>query len=330
MSTYPENFSFEMRDNSNYQHQNHSQSNSYNTMNKNENTNIIYSSLSSSSSSSSSPPAAQSAPSIPNNHQMRYEQHHHHHHHTLPYNQYNTNVTHLANNRNSDEYLNSCSKRFRPSIHENPDQNQNYYLQNNNTTSTYQHHEIRSKYLECNTNSSFLMQQSYSSTASLSASSTNSTNSDLVIPNSSSNLSIYEAYQGITINPTHYNGSKHGQDGEGEDQFKNRQKRVVANERERTRMHNLNTAFEKLRSVLPSLSSKQFSKFETLQMAKSYIEALTEILVDEENIQGDLPLVNNQLTECDHNDFKFENDRKNYKIRFNFENKMKTSVFANK
>ena len=44
-------------------------------------------------------------------------------------------------------------------------------------------------------------------------------------------------------------------------------------------MHNLNTAFEKLRAVLPSLSSnKQFSKFETLQMAKSYIEALSEIL----------------------------------------------------
>lgn len=44
-------------------------------------------------------------------------------------------------------------------------------------------------------------------------------------------------------------------------------------------MHGLNMAFEKLRQVLPSLgSNKQFSKFETLQMAKSYIAALRDIL----------------------------------------------------
>jgi hypothetical protein len=52
-------------------------------------------------------------------------------------------------------------------------------------------------------------------------------------------------------------------------------------------MHNLNAAFERLRAVLPALSSKQFSKFETLQMAKSYIEALNEILVlDAEHVRA--------------------------------------------
>ena len=66
-----------------------------------------------------------------------------------------------------------------------------------------------------------------------------------------------------------------------------RKKRVVANERERCRMHHLNAAFERLRAVLPALSSKQFSKFETLQMAKSYIEALNEILVlDAEHVRA--------------------------------------------
>lgn len=63
---------------------------------------------------------------------------------------------------------------------------------------------------------------------------------------------------------------------------KNRYKRLIANERERRRMHGLNAAFENLRSVLPTLgSNKHFSKYETLQMAKSYIAALREILMNE-------------------------------------------------
>ena len=45
---------------------------------------------------------------------------------------------------------------------------------------------------------------------------------------------------------------------------KSKYRRLMANERERKRMHGLNMAFENLRSVLPSLgSNKQFSKFET-------------------------------------------------------------------
>lgn len=60
---------------------------------------------------------------------------------------------------------------------------------------------------------------------------------------------------------------------------KSRYRRLIANERERNRMHGLNVAFENLRSVLPSLgSSKQFSKYETLQMASNYIRALKNML----------------------------------------------------
>lgn len=76
--------------------------------------------------------------------------------------------------------------------------------------------------------------------------------------------SLYRAYQSGCISKTRY-------------------KRLIANERERRRMHGLNLAFENLRSVLPSLgSNKQFSKYETLQMAKSYISALKEILVNDD------------------------------------------------
>lgn len=65
-------------------------------------------------------------------------------------------------------------------------------------------------------------------------------------------------------------------------------KRLIANERERRRMHGLNDAFEHLRSVLPSLgSNKQFSKYETLQMAKRYISALREILCQDSAMSRD-------------------------------------------
>nr|VDH80590.1 atonal [Euperipatoides kanangrensis] len=59
-----------------------------------------------------------------------------------------------------------------------------------------------------------------------------------------------------------------------------RKRRVAANARERRRMHSLNCAFDRLRDVVPSLGEdRQLSKYETLQMAQSYITALSELLV---------------------------------------------------
>jgi hypothetical protein len=58
-------------------------------------------------------------------------------------------------------------------------------------------------------------------------------------------------------------------------------RRIAANARERRRMNGLNTAFDHLRTVLPSSMFQQqrrFSKYETLQMAQSYIAALQSIL----------------------------------------------------
>lgn len=58
-----------------------------------------------------------------------------------------------------------------------------------------------------------------------------------------------------------------------------KKRRLAANARERKRMTSLNTAFDKLRAVIPSLGdNQQLSKYETLQMAQSYINALKDLL----------------------------------------------------
>lgn len=58
-------------------------------------------------------------------------------------------------------------------------------------------------------------------------------------------------------------------------------RRMAANARERKRMQGLNTAFDRLRKVVPQWGEdKKLSKYETLQMALSYIMALNRILTD--------------------------------------------------
>ena len=58
-----------------------------------------------------------------------------------------------------------------------------------------------------------------------------------------------------------------------------KKRRLAANARERRRMNSLNLAFDHLRSVVPGLTNDQkLSKYETLQMAQSYIQALRDIL----------------------------------------------------
>ncbi|XP_078280737.1 neurogenic differentiation factor 2-like isoform X2 [Rhinoraja longicauda] len=58
-----------------------------------------------------------------------------------------------------------------------------------------------------------------------------------------------------------------------------KQRRQKANTRERNRMHDLNSALDNLRKVVPCYSKTQkLSKIETLRLAKNYIWALSEIL----------------------------------------------------
>jgi hypothetical protein len=65
-----------------------------------------------------------------------------------------------------------------------------------------------------------------------------------------------------------------------------RKRRVAANARERRRMNGLNDAFERLREVIPNLGSDhKLSKYETLQMAQTYIGALAN-LIDRTNEAG--------------------------------------------
>ncbi|KAG8435076.1 hypothetical protein GDO86_013150 [Hymenochirus boettgeri] len=60
-------------------------------------------------------------------------------------------------------------------------------------------------------------------------------------------------------------------------QRKNR--RMKANDRERNRMHNLNSALDTLRSVLPTFpDDAKLTKIETLRFAHNYIWALSETL----------------------------------------------------
>ncbi|XP_062989132.1 transcription factor ATOH7 [Elgaria multicarinata webbii] len=65
-------------------------------------------------------------------------------------------------------------------------------------------------------------------------------------------------------------------------------RRLAANARERRRMQGLNTAFDRLRKVVPQWGQdKKLSKYETLQMALSYIMALTRILAEAERYSAE-------------------------------------------
>ncbi|XP_030649848.1 neurogenic differentiation factor 2-like [Chanos chanos] len=60
---------------------------------------------------------------------------------------------------------------------------------------------------------------------------------------------------------------------------RSKMRRLKANARERMRMHDLNSALDNLRKVVPCYSKTQkLSKIETLRLAKNYIWALSEIL----------------------------------------------------
>ncbi|XP_075438891.1 LOW QUALITY PROTEIN: transcription factor ATOH1 [Ascaphus truei] len=65
-------------------------------------------------------------------------------------------------------------------------------------------------------------------------------------------------------------------------------RRLAANARERRRMHGLNHAFDQLRNVIPSFNNdKKLSKYETLQMAQIYINALSDLLEPPPEHRGD-------------------------------------------
>ncbi|XP_053556163.1 neurogenin-2 [Bombina bombina] len=67
-------------------------------------------------------------------------------------------------------------------------------------------------------------------------------------------------------------------------------RRMKANNRERNRMHNLNSALDSLREVLPCLpEDAKLTKIETLRFAHNYIWALSETLRLADQLQGSPP-----------------------------------------
>nr|XP_057906968.1 neurogenin-3 [Doryrhamphus excisus] len=70
-------------------------------------------------------------------------------------------------------------------------------------------------------------------------------------------------------------------------------RRMKANDRERHRMHNLNSALNTLRNILPALpEDAKLTKIETLRFAHNYIWALTETLrMGEQHMADYLPVL---------------------------------------
>ena len=56
------------------------------------------------------------------------------------------------------------------------------------------------------------------------------------------------------------------------------QRRLAANARERKRANKINSAFNRLRKVLPGFSDREISKFEAIQLARDYIAQLSTML----------------------------------------------------
>lgn len=69
-----------------------------------------------------------------------------------------------------------------------------------------------------------------------------------------------------------------------------RTRRLKANDRERSRMHSLNSALETLREVLPSYpEDTKLTKIETLRCANNYIWALSEMLKLVDSLPANTP-----------------------------------------
>ncbi|XP_054706489.1 neurogenin-1-like [Uloborus diversus] len=107
---------------------------------------------------------------------------------------------------------------------------------------------------------------------------------------SKTNLSLEsgESIQKVVTPPKRARGKKNGRPGKERQKAVPRsapppmimkKRRLAANARERRRMESLNHAFDRLRGVVPSIGDdRKLSKYETLQMAQTYITALCELL----------------------------------------------------
>ena len=75
-----------------------------------------------------------------------------------------------------------------------------------------------------------------------------------------------------------------------------RQLTQVANVREQQRTQSLNSAFEALRRIVPTLPSDKLSKIQTLKLASSYIQFLNSLLNNENTINNSALTTTNPTT----------------------------------
>lgn len=151
-----------------------------------------------------------------------------------------------------DQYINALHMPIYPNFYDTVHQinspicgkGKKHYLDNDDVANDVMpcYKSLKTDFIRKKSNSNIQnssMSSCLSPTTSVTSSSNNSSSDELVYE------SLFKAYQTGSLSKSKY-------------------RRLMANERERKRMHGLNSAFENLRSVLPSLgSNKQFSKFET-------------------------------------------------------------------
>ncbi|XP_015782445.1 protein lin-32-like [Tetranychus urticae] len=151
-----------------------------------------------------------------------------------------------------------------PLFNTNMEMNKHYWLKMEDETSTS---SIFSTSTEFSTTSTQLTSSEYSSSTQVSTISTTTSNSSPIKGENESLLSkLSKSHKSKQLPST-----------------TTKKRRMAANARERKRMKSLNVAFDMLRNKVPKLpdAKRQLSKYETLQMAQTYIALLNEMLVSD-------------------------------------------------
>ena len=108
----------------------------------------------------------------------------------------------------------------------------------------------------------------------------NTANTASISPNEKKSPS---SYSGMESGPKSRSGGSSGGSNQGDDSnryYKNmsRERRLIANARERTRVHTISTAFDALRQAIPTYSYNQkLSKLAILRIASAYIKSLSAL-----------------------------------------------------
>ena len=148
-------------------------------------------------------------------------------------------------------------------------------------------------------------------------------NAELQISFHEENMSLAEG--SIAVNHRNIDGRKKG----GRKNL-HLQRRILANARERSRVHKLGEAFRMLRNAIPSFSMDQkLSKLSTLRIAVSYISALASLL-DLDKEPGAKQVFTSSVDQCTfalQSEFGRAKGARNYKAKVGKTNKCKKTKY---